>query len=235
MIEGRKIIGIIPARGGSKTLPRKNLKILAGKPLIAWTIEEAHKSQYLDRVILSSEDAEIIAVAKEWACEVPFIRPVELASDETPGIEPVIHAISVIEEDYDYIVLLQPTSPLRTTKDIDDCIRYCVREDAPFCVSVTLVDKHPFWMHTLSEDQRLRVLIPTGSLVDRRQDLPPVYIPNGAIYVAKTDYLLKEKRFITKETLAYIMPEERSWDIDNQLDYLFCALLMERKLPEKCS
>jgi len=233
MINNHKVLGIIPARGGSKTILRKNLKIMAGKPLIAWTIEEAQKSQYIDRLILSSEDVEIIAVAKEWGCEVPFTRPVELAQDDTPGIEPVIHAINNIGEKYDYITLLQPTSPLRTASDIDDCIHYCCQEEAPVCISVCSVDKNPYWMHTLNDKQRLCPLMPGEKTFERRQDLPPVYAENGAIYVAETDYLLKAKEFITEDTLAYIMPADRSWDIDNEIDFFICALLKNCKCNQQ--
>lgn len=225
MISGRKILGIIPARGGSKTIPRKNVKVLAGKPLIAWTIEAAKKSQYLDRLILSSEDAEIIEVAREWGCEVPFVRPVELAQDDTPGIEPVIHAINTLGEKFDYIVLLQPTSPLRTINDIDSCIRCCIQENAMVCVSVSETDKNPYWMHSLDERQRLCPLMPEGPSIERRQDLPTVYAENGAIYMAQTDYLLRTKNFITEDTLAYVMPADRSWDIDKEIDFLFCDLI----------
>ncbi len=225
MINNHKILGIIPARGGSKTIARKNVKVLAGRPLIAWTIEAAQKSQYLDRIILSSEDAEIITVAREWGCEVPFVRPVELAQDDTPGIEPVIHAINAIEEKFDYIVLLQPTSPLRTVNDIDDCIRYCIQEDAQVCVSVCEAEKNPYWMHSLNENHRLCPLIPEGSHIERRQDLPLVYEENGAIYMAQTDFLLKARNFITEETLAYIMPVDRSKDIDDEADFLYCTLI----------
>ncbi len=225
MINDQKVLGIIPARGGSKTIPRKNLKILVGKPLIAWTIEEAQQSEYIDRLILSSEDAEIIQVAREWGCEVPFVRPLELAQDDTPGIEPVIHAINTIGEKYDYIVLLQPTSPLRTLKDIDACIRHCIQEDAPACVSVCAVEKNPYWMHTLNESQRLLPLMQAGHSFERRQDLPPVYAENGAIYIAQTNYLLKQKNFISEETLAFIMPAERSLDIDTEMDFSFCELI----------
>ncbi len=114
MIAGKTVLAIIPARGGSKGVPRKNIRLLAGKPLIVWTIDEAKKSKYIDRFILSSEDDEIIKIAREYGCEVPFKRPIELAQDDTPGIEPVIHAINTLEDKYDYVVLLQPTSPLRT-------------------------------------------------------------------------------------------------------------------------
>jgi len=232
MIGDLKVLGIIPARGGSKTVPRKNLKLLAGKPLIAWTIEEAHKSQYIDRLIFSSEDTEIIRVAQEWGCEVLFVRPAHLAEDETPGIEPVIHAINAIGEKYDYIVLLQPTSPLRTVNDIDDCIRYCIQEAAPVCVSVYAVDKSPYWMYTLNEHQKIFPLIQAYHSIERRQDLPPVYALNGAVYVAQTDYLLREKSFISEETRAYIMPAERSLDIDNEMDFIYCELMKTRLLGD---
>lgn len=225
MINNNKVLGIIPARGGSKGIPRKNIKLLAGKPLIAWTIEEAKKSQYLDRLILSSEDTEIITTAKSWGCEAPFVRPAELARDDTPGIEPVIHALHQLGEHYDYVVLLQPTSPLRTVEDIDGCIRYCFQEGAPACVSVSLIDKHPYWMYTLDEHHRLYPLFPVAQSIQRRQDLPPLYIENGAVYVAQKDFLLNRKSFTTEETLAYIMPPERSWDIDNESDFYYCSLL----------
>lgn len=225
MINGKKVLGIIPARGGSKGISRKNLKLLAGKPLIAWTIEEAKKSQYLDRIILSSEDDEIIATARILGCEVPFIRPAELARDDTPGIDPVIHALNRLGEHYDYVVLLQPTSPLRTVEDIDGCIRFCVEKGAMACISMSLTDKHPYWMHTIDERYCLHPLLPAAQYIQRRQDLPPIYIENGAVLMAQTDFLLKERSFTTDETLAYIIPPERSWDIDNESDFYYCSLL----------
>ncbi|MDT3698276.1 MAG: acylneuraminate cytidylyltransferase family protein [Thermincola sp.] len=224
MINNKKVLGIIPARGGSKGIPRKNIKLLAGKPLIAWTIEEAKKSQYLDRFILSSEDAEIITTAKSWGCEAPFVRPAELARDDTPGIDPVMHALFQIGEHFDYVVLLQPTSPLRTVEDIDGCICFCVQEGAPACVSVSLTDKHPYWMHILDKRHRLHPLFPTAQSIQRRQDLPPVYIENGAVYVAQKDFLLNTKSFTGGDTLAYVMLPERSWDIDNESDFFYCSL-----------
>ncbi|MDD3023740.1 MAG: acylneuraminate cytidylyltransferase family protein [Syntrophomonadaceae bacterium] len=222
MINKQKVLGIIPARGGSKTLPRKNIKILAGKPLIAWTIEEARKSKYIDRLIISSDDDEIIEAAKKWGGVVPFVRPAALAADETPGIEPIIHALNTLEEKFDYVVLLQPTSPLRTVSDIDECIHCCIQQAAPVCVSVSAAAESPYWMYTLSKQQRLYPLLPGVKLIDRRQDFPVVYLLNGAVYVARTDYLLKEKSFISEETVAYIMPAERSWDIDDEMDFLIC-------------
>ena len=147
------------------------------------------------------------------------MRPAYLARDDTPGIEPVIHALKTTGNGYDYVVLLQPTSPLRTVDDIDDCIHCCISEGAPVCISVSPVSKSPYWMHTLNEYHRLTPLLPIKKATDRRQDLPPVYVENGAVYVAEVSYLLKENSFITEQTLAYIMPAERAADIDTEMEF----------------
>jgi len=231
MINGKTILGIIPARGGSKGLPRKNLRMFGGKPLIAWTIEAGLQSRYIDRLILSSEDAEIIAVARAWGCEVPFIRPVELSKDETPGIEPVIHAIKTLETSYDYIILLQPTSPLRTAEDIDDCIAYCIHANALSCVSVCAVQQSPYWMYTLDQQKKLIPLLPTEKSFTCRQTLPSVYVLNGAIYLVQIPYLLQERSFISEKTIAFIMPAERSLDIDSDMDLIYGRLLLSKLKP----
>ena len=219
MYKNKKILGIIPARGGSKGLRRKNILLVAGKPLIAWTIEAARKSKYLDRVILSSEDPEIISVAKKSGCEVPFVRPKTLAGDKTTGIEPVLHAIKTLKESYDYVVLLQPTSPLRSSADIDGCIKQCISMNSSSCVTVTKPDKSPFWMFSLTRKGRLKPLLKAKRGI-RRQDLPEVYALNGAVYVAESSRLLKARSFITYDTLAYEMPQERSLDIDTEADLI---------------
>jgi N-acylneuraminate cytidylyltransferase len=226
MIQGSSILAIIPARGGSKGVPRKNLREIAGKPLIAWAIEAGRKSQYIDRLILSSEDPEIIRIAQSWGCEVPFVRPAELARDETPGIDPVLHALSALPERYDYIVLLQPTSPLRLAEDIDGCVETCLRHHAFACITVNEVDQHPLWMYRLDDSRHLVPLIDGKSLPDRRQDLPKVYILNGAVYVAQTAWLQQQRTFLTAETVAHIMPRERSLDVDTELDLKICASLI---------
>lgn len=220
-----KILAVIPARGGSKGLPRKNILELAGKPLIAWTIEEAKKSNYIERVILSSEDAEIIEISKQYGCDVPFVRPMELAQDDTPGIKPVLHAIEQCPG-YDYVVLLQPTSPLRTVEDIDGCISYMLEKKADFCVSVTESEKSPYWMYTL-DDGKMQPLIKQQGLITRRQDLPKVYALNGAVYVAKVESLLIKATFLTEQTRGYIMPIKRSFDIDTDIDLRVCESLIQ--------
>jgi CMP-N,N'-diacetyllegionaminic acid synthase len=225
MIGGKSVLAVIPARGGSKGIPRKNIINLAGKPLIVWTIEAAQKSQYIDRVILSSDDDEIIAVAKKWGCEVPFRRPARLARDETPGVAPVLHALEELPG-YEYVVLLQPTSPLRTAEDIDSCIEQCVSKGANCCVSVTEPEKSPYWMFTIGEGCRLEPVVKTDTIAVRRQDLPLAYALNGAAYVADSKWLLTQRAFLTAETIAYKMPQERSLDIDTAIDLILAEILL---------
>ncbi len=236
MIFGKSVLAIIPARGGSKGLPRKNIRIAAGKPLIAWSILEAQKSKYIDRLILSSEDEEIISIARQWKCDVPFIRPAELATDHISGIEPVLHAIGSLEEKYDYVVLLQPTSPLRIAEDIDGCIQRCVLKDSPVCVTVTEPDKSPYWMFSIEDNsERMVPFIKQKNIVLLRQNLKKLYALNGSVYVARIDWLLKIKKFITDETIAYVMPKERSIDIDTELDFTFCEFLLAKDKPKGCA
>jgi len=225
VIQGKSVLAIIPARGGSEGVPRKNLREIAGKPLIAWAIEAGRKSRYVDRLILSSEDQEIIARARSWGCEVPFLRPAELAQDETPGIEPVLHALKVLPERYDYLVLLQPTSPLRLAEDIDGCLETCLRHRAPAGVTVAAVEQSPFWMYRLDSSHHLVPLIDQKDRPTRRQDLPKIYILNGAVYVAQTAWLQEHRTFLTSETVAHIMPRERSLDVDTEMDLKICELL----------
>ncbi|OGV13388.1 MAG: acylneuraminate cytidylyltransferase [Stygiobacter sp. RIFOXYA2_FULL_38_8] len=228
MINGKTVLAIIPARGGSKGIPRKNIKMLAGKPLIAWTIEEGKKSKYIDRFILSSEDEEIIKVAKEWGCEVPFIRPKELAQDETPGIVPVIHTINILTEKYDYVCLLQPTSPLRKVWHIDKCIEKCINMETSSCIGVQEVDKHPYLMHKINKLGSLEPLFKKVQLT-RRQDADKIYAVNGAIYFAKSDFILNQKSFVGQNTSAFLMDKISSIDIDDMSDFQYADYLLKRE------
>jgi len=222
-----KVLAIIPARGGSKGIPRKNIKLLAGKPLIAWTIEAALQAQGIDRVIVSTEDKEIASVAKQYGAEVPFMRPLALAQDDAPGIAPVLHAIGHLPN-YNWVLLLQPTSPLRSTEDIEGIIQFCRDEGAPSTVSVTEVSKHPFWMYQRDDRKRLQPLIPNRPEIARRQDLSSTYALNGALYLARRDWLIDNQGFIGSETLGYVMPEERSVDLDTPQDWRWVEFLIEQ-------
>lgn len=229
MINGKKVLAVVPARGGSKSLPGKNIKLLAGKPLIAWTIDEARKSAYIDRLILSSDDEDIVNVAKSVSnCDVPFIRPKELARDDTPGIAPILHAIKEVPG-FDLVVMLQPTSPLRKAEDIDACIEKCVSGDTNSCVSVTIADKSPYWMYSVSPSGEMSPLLPPPEGFFSRQALPEAYSLNGAVYAAKIDWLLEQGGFFSSDMHAYIMPKERSIDIDTDLDFTICEVLLGKE------
>ena len=229
MIQGKRILGVIIARGGSKGLPRKNLRLAGGKPLIAWTIEVGKKSKYLDRLILTSEDAEIIEVAKKWGCDVPFVRPMRLADDNVPGVDTVVHAIQELPG-YDYVVMLQPTSPLRTVDDLDDCIAHTLAKGANVCASVTDPEKPPHWIFRMDEKNILHPIIEgANSLPQYRQILPKAYLLNGAMFVARCSWLLEHKKFLTDETLGYFMPRYRSLDIDTDMDWLMLEALLGKQ------
>jgi CMP-N,N'-diacetyllegionaminic acid synthase len=227
-------VGIIPARGGSKGIPGKNLKPAAGKPLIAWTIETALAATLLDRVIVSTDSAEIADVARRYGAEVPFIRPADLAQDHTPGIEPVLHAVQWLEENEGYqpdiIVLLQPTSPLRIPEDIDSAIELIQEKRADAIVSVTPAEAHPYWMKQIDDSGRMTDFIKLDQPIDRRQDLPELYTVNGAIYVARYEVLMQQKTFDTDNTFSLVMPPERSLDIDTPWDLYLADLILRDRL-----
>lgn len=212
-----KVLALIPARGGSKGLPRKNLLKVAGRPLIAWTIDAALKSSVIDQLILSSDDAEIMEVAKAFGCAVPFKRPSNLASDTASSMDVVLHAINELPS-FEYIILLQPTSPMRTATDIDAAFKLLIATSAPSCVSVTEVEQSPYWMYQLTDGFNLRKLMPEHKHITRRQDLPAAYMLNGALYIAKVDWLLQTKDFTSEGCIAYEMKKENSIDIDSVED-----------------
>lgn len=166
------LLTLIPARGGSKGIPRKNIKPLAGQPLIGWTIDAAKQATGVQRIVVSTEDEEIAEVARRLGAEVPFLRPAALAVDDTPGIEPVLHAIAQLPG-FDWLLLLQPTSPLRSAADIDGILKDCLDHGAHSAVSICEVAKHPYWMYHRDRLQRLQPLIPDRPEISRRQDLPP--------------------------------------------------------------
>ncbi|EQA61150.1 acylneuraminate cytidylyltransferase family protein [Leptospira alexanderi] len=223
----QKILGLIPARGGSKGIPRKNIKFIAGKPLIVWTIEAALKSKYLASIVVSTDDSEIAEVAKQTGASVPFLRPSELATDYSSGIDPVLHALDNLPE-FDYIMLLQPTSPLRTSMDIDDCIEFAMKRKTNSVVSVCETQENPFWMFCLDDSLRMTKLLNVED-VKRRQDSPKIFSLNGSIYLSEVNYFREKKKFITEDTLAYLMSKESSIDIDDMMDWKLAEILLMDK------
>lgn len=213
-----KLLVVIPARGGSKGLKNKNLLMLGGKPLIAWTIEAALHSTYVDKVIVSSDSSEIRELANKFGAETPFSRPNYLSDDEALSIDVILHAIQNLPF-FEYVCMLQPTSPLRTNENIDDAFSLILTENANSCVSVTKSEQSPFWTFSISENGKLQSLFDIDKLPARRQELPDTYYLNGAIYIAKTSWLLKSKNFLTNETIPFIMSNDISVDIDTKSDF----------------
>lgn len=228
MIDGLSVLALVTARGGSTGLPRKNLREVGGRSLVARAVQAGQRAETVDRVVLSSDDPEIIQAALLAGCDVPFVRPAALAGDEARSIDVVRHALEALPERYGLLVLLQPTSPLRGAEDVDAAVELCVRGGAPACVSVCAADKPPFWMHGLDERLRLQPILPEYRQASRRQDLPQAYAINGAVYVARTDWIMVLDSFIGSDTLGYVMPRERSIDIDDELDLAIAEVLETR-------
>lgn len=224
-----KILALIPARGGSKGIQKKNIKLLFGKPLIAWTIDQAKKSEYLNKIIVTTEDEEIGEISRSWGADI-IKRPKELAKDESPTIDAIFHALEVLKsENYnpDIIILLQPTSPLRTTKDIDNAMELFLNTNCESVVSVCELKHSPYWCFEI-EKGYLKSLFGDEYLRRRRQDLENVYMPNGAMYISTPENLRKYKGFYCLRTIPYIMPPERGIDIDNEVDFMLAELLTKR-------
>ena len=229
MYKNKKILAVITARGGSKRLPNKNILNLAGKPLIAWTIDEAKKSKYIDKVIVSTDSKKIVEVSKEYGAEVPFIRPSELSNDTADSISVIKHAIEFFDKEYDYVMMLQPTSPLRTVDDIDGAIEQ-LSESVKSVIPVAEVDHSPLWSNTLPDNLSMKNFIKDEIKNKRSQDLPTYYRLNGAIYISETSYLYKQNGFMGNKTKAFVMSKLRSIDIDSELDFKFTELIKKSEI-----
>lgn len=238
----QKVLGLIPARGGSKGIPRKNIVPLSKKPLITWTIEAARDSS-LDRIVLSSDDPEIIRVAETvGGIDVPFVRPTELATDSTPGIDVALHAVRWLSEHEEYrpdaVMILQPTSPLRRTEHIDEAIRLFAEKEAQSLVSVVRVPHNmiPESLMRMSQDGWLEPLFPFDELKNIRQTKPVYYARNGAaIYLVGTDLLLEKHTLYGEPVTAYEMSQEDSIDIDNDFDLQLCEWILKNRSPDLSS
>lgn len=226
----QKILAIIPARGGSKRLPGKNKKLLKGKPLIQWTIEAALSSNYIDNVIVSTDCSEIAKISSEAGAKVPFIRPEYLANDNSSSNDVILHAIENIEIDYDIVVLLQPTSPLRLVIDIDSAIELLVKKEADGVASVSPCEHSPLWANEIPDNLSLGGFLPSSIEGERSQNLPEYFRLNGAIYVCNVESFIRLKKFsYTDKVYAYKMPIERSVDIDNFIDFALAEALLNAK------
>jgi CMP-N,N'-diacetyllegionaminic acid synthase len=237
MIKNHKVIAIITARGGSKGLPKKNIKELHGKPLIAWTIDSARKSKYLDKVIVSTDCKDISKVAMQFGAEVPFTRPLHLASDDSTSFDVLKHALEheKLKGTYEIVVLLEPTSPLRETFDIDTALENLVAsEHAKSIVGVSKAEsQHPAFLYTLGSGQNLESLDNNSKKDIRRQDIGDVYFLEGSIYASWIDTLLRNKSFYHNKTIGYIVPKWKSFEVDDIIDWHTIDAMMKNKKEVK--
>lgn len=227
MYKNKTFLAIIPARGGSKRLPRKNILGLCGKPLIAHTIEAGLKSNYIHKVVVSSDDEEILEISKKFGAET-IKRPDDLASDTATTFDAIKHTIDNNIDKYDYIVLLQPTSPLRNEKHIDEAIELLEEKKVNAIISVCEMEHSPLWSNTLPNNGSMKGFLRDEILNKRSQDLEKYYRLNGAIYICRTDKLLEEKTFILKDEIyAYKMSRKFSIDIDEEIDFKIAEVLIK--------
>ncbi len=230
-----EILALIPARGGSKGVPRKNVKILAGKPLIAWTIETALRASCINRVIVSTDDDEIAAVSREYGAEIPFIRPSKFASDAATDMPVYQHTLYWLEKNEGYkpeiVVWLRPTSPLRSSQDIDMAVIKLINTKADWVRSICLVGTHPYWVYQLGENDRLSPFV-DGVLVEdflQRQLLPDAYYLSGAVDATWRTTITEKKLLYSGDVRGYEMNAEKSLDIDSELDFSLAELLLEKR------
>lgn len=230
-----EVLGIIPARGGSKSIPQKNIAILNGKPLISYTIEAARRCKSISRLIVSTDDKDIADISMSLGAEVPFMRPQDLAEDSTPTIHVVLHALDELEYSGGYcpdiVVLLQATCPLRSAEDIDEAVSTFRSNEGDVVVSVVRSEEHPYNMFRIEGTYLLPLIGDRDASVTRRQDYPELYLLNGAMYVSTPQKLRRLRSFIKGKLIPYIMPWVRSVDIDYPLDMEYASFLL-KKLEE---
>ncbi len=219
-----KILGLIPARGGSKGVPRKNIRLLNGKPLLAYTAESALQAKSLARVILSTEDAEIAETGRNCGLDVPFLRPAELAQDSTPSLAVVRHALLTLKENgdaFDAVCLLQPTNPLRRAADIDACVGLFIESDADCVISVLPVphEYNPKWVFWKNGGGKMSLSTGDKEIIPRRQDLPPAFHRDGSVYVTRSEIIIDRESLYGENVLGYEMLPEFSANIDTEEDW----------------
>lgn len=219
-------VALIPARGGSKGISRKNIKLFNSKPLIYWSIKAALKSVFIDRVVVSTEDEEIADIALSYSAEVPFLRPKDLAKDDSPGIDPVIHALENLPDVKD-LILLQPTSPLRKTSHINEIFK--LRSKSKACSAVSLTSSKKNFIYKLNSRNRISPFSKNVKALPR-QKYSDLYTLNGSLYLSTKKSILLNKSFFSRSTVGYVMSEEYSIDIDTPLDWEIAEYLMKNLL-----
>lgn len=234
MIHNKRILALLLARGGSKGVPRKNVRLLGASPLLEWSIRAAQKSRYVDHIVVSTDDTEIAAVARRAGADVPFLRPEALASDTASSIDAMVHAIEQVHHShpaFDLVVLLQPTSPFRTAEDVDAALELLFEKQAQAVVSVCETDHSPYLSNILPENGCMADFLKDEVKHKNRQEWPTFYRINGAVYVSYIDTFLTHHGFFSNETYAYCMPISRSLDIDSEWDFFVAQAIVQKGLP----
>lgn len=234
MYNGKKILAIIPARGGSKGLPGKNIRPLCGKPLIGWSIEQAQASKYIDEIFVSTDSLEIANVAEGFGVSIPFLRPEELASDTSPSSDFVIHTIEYYRQEgkeFDYILLLEPTSPLRKKGDIDNAIRLLTEKSIGVVSLGEVHTEHPNIVKYVKENKVLPYLGDSRKIT-HRQVLSKVYFPYGVVYLVQREFFEKEKSFYTERSTPFFIERWQNYEIDDIFDFLCAEAILNYKREE---
>lgn len=230
-----KVLGIIPARGGSRQVPGKNIRLLAGKPLIAYTIEAALQPSRIERLIVSTDNSKIADVAQRYGAEVPFLRPSHLAEDDTPDQPVFLHALEWLRENDDYepeiVINLRPTTPFKTPEIIDRVVQRLIDTDADIVRTMTLVEgvHHPYWMYRLSEDGSAEPFLGDIKLSQyyQRQLLPPVYRINGVVDAMKTHIIYEDNILDNRNMKGVIISKKESMDVDTEFDFMLCECILK--------
>jgi N-acylneuraminate cytidylyltransferase len=236
MLHRPKVLAVIPARGGSKGVPRKNIRPICGRPLISYTIEHARTAQHLFyRIIVSTDDEEIASVARQYGAEAPFLRPANLARDESPVIPMLQHAVNFVEQQdgitMDWICLLQPTEPFRTSTDLEQCLELSASGGCDSVISVVRVfATHPILMKRIEGDRLLPFCLEEREGTRRQEYDPPAYMRNGSIYLTRRDVLMRQNSIWGQTIRPYVMPLERSVSIDTDLDLKLAEIMMMEHL-----
>lgn len=236
MIGEKRVLALVPARSGSKGLPMKNIRLLQGKPLLCWPIDAAMHSRYVDRVIVSTDSIGFAKIAQDAGADVPFLRPAELSTDSAPSIAFILHALAFLEAEgdkYDYLVLLEPTSPLTEASDIDAALEALVarRTDADSIVSVSeLVSTHPAFAVNMND---LGLMRPYGAQsfdrLPRRQDVEQLFALDGSLYISSTESLREQKGFCHARTLSHLMPRYKSFEVDDLVDFICIEAILAQR------
>lgn len=224
-----KILAIIPARSGSKGLKDKNIKMMNGKPLIAYTIEAAQNSKIFEDIIISTDSEKYAEIAKKYGGSVPYLRDKKLANDNAKSSDVILDILNRIEKKYDSFIMLQPTSPLRTEKNIIEAYKMYLEKKANSVVSVCEMEHSPLWANILNEERRMDSFLKGIDVNKNRQELETYYRINGALYIANVEYFKKYQDFYYKDSYAYIMEKENSIDIDDELDFKIAEYLIKNK------